>query len=118
MSAARRRLLSARRRLRVRRGSGSTLATVSSFFRVYRASVLRAASANYGDHLIQERGFACKAELLAKLAAMERASTRSPVDLDASRRVGESKMPVLRTMRRGYWRLFVPAARSAGVRRA
>ena len=70
--------------------------TVSSFFRVYRASVLRRAIARHGDSLIQERGFACKAELLVKLTALGARVDEVPVDLDAARRVGESKMPVLR----------------------
>ena len=60
--------------------------TVSSFFRVYRASVLRAAFARHGDHLIQERGFACKAELLVKLERARRTVAEVPVDLDAARR--------------------------------
>jgi dolichol-phosphate mannosyltransferase len=80
--------------------------TVSSFFRVYRASVLRMAIARHGDQLIQERGFACKAELLVKISALGVTVAEVPVDLDAARREGESKMPVLRTMA-GYGRLFV-----------
>jgi len=79
--------------------------TVSSFFRVYRASVLREASRRYGDKLITETGFACKAELLAKIASLGTRIEEVPVDLDGSRRVGESKMSIGPTLA-GYWRLF------------
>jgi dolichol-phosphate mannosyltransferase len=79
--------------------------TVSSFFRVYRASVLREASQRYGDRLITESGFACKAELLAKIASLGTKIEEVPVDVDGSRRVGESKMSIGPTLA-GYWRLF------------
>jgi dolichol-phosphate mannosyltransferase len=79
--------------------------TVSSFFRVYRASVLREAFARYGDSLITETGFACKAELLAKIASLGTTIDEVPVDLDGARRVGESKMSIGPTLA-GYWRLF------------
>jgi glycosyltransferase involved in cell wall biosynthesis len=79
--------------------------TVSSFFRVYRASVMRQAVAQYGDGLITESGFACKAELLAKIAALGTPIEEVPVDLDGAQRVGESKMRLGPTFA-GYWRLF------------
>lgn len=79
--------------------------TVSSFFRVYRASVLRDAHQRYGASLITESGFACKAELLAKIAALGTSIEEVPVDLDGSRRVGASKMSIGPTLA-GYWRLF------------
>jgi dolichol-phosphate mannosyltransferase len=79
--------------------------TVSSFYRVYRASTLRAAAARYGDALIREPGFACKAELLSKLSSMSVRIEEVDVGLDTSRRVGDSKMPILRTIFH-YWRLM------------
>jgi dolichol-phosphate mannosyltransferase len=89
--------------------------TVSSFFRVYSAGLLRTGVHRYGDALIRESGFVCKAELLAKLRALGARVEEVPVDVDGSRRVGESKMPVLRTMF-GYWRLL--ARRRTGAERA
>jgi dolichol-phosphate mannosyltransferase len=83
--------------------------TVSSFFRVYRASILMAGFERFGDQLIRERGFACKAEILAKLSALGARIEEVPVDLDAARRCGESKMRLAPTLA-GYWRL-------AGARR-
>jgi dolichol-phosphate mannosyltransferase len=90
----------------VRLALGLDARTVSSFFRVYRASALRAADRHFGDRLIVERGFACKAELLAKLSEIGARVEEVPVDLDGSRRVGESKMRVGETLV-GYWRLVV-----------
>jgi dolichol-phosphate mannosyltransferase len=100
-----RRFLSAGAGFTVRHALGIEARTVSSFFRVYRASVLREGSDRYGERLIQERGFACKAEILSKLARIGAHIEEVPVDLDGSRRNGESKMRVLPTLL-GYWRLF------------
>ncbi len=99
-----RRVLSKGAGVIVRAALGLDARTVSSFFRVYRASVLRAAFARYGDDLIRESGFACKAELLAKIVALGAKVSEVPVDLDASRRVGKSKMRIGPTLR-AYWRL-------------
>jgi dolichol-phosphate mannosyltransferase len=92
----------------VRMALGVDARTVSSFFRVYRASALRAAHAHFGDGLIREQGFACKAEILAKLVELGAVVDEVPVDLDASRRVGESKMRIGETLA-GYWRLVARA---------
>jgi dolichol-phosphate mannosyltransferase len=99
-----RRILSKGAGVVVRATLGLEARTVSSFFRVYRASALREATARYGDDLIREPGFACKAELLAKLAALGARVEEVPVDLDASRRIGKSKMAIVPTLL-GYWRL-------------
>jgi dolichol-phosphate mannosyltransferase len=72
--------------------------TVSSFFRVYRASTLRKSFAHYGSDLMRERGFACKAELLANIARLGARIVEVPVDLDSDRRVGKSKMPIFKTI--------------------
>jgi dolichol-phosphate mannosyltransferase len=101
-----RRLLSVGAGVAVRRALSLDARTVSSFFRVYRASVLRRAFERYGDGLIEERGFACKAELLMKIGSLGVRVDEVAVDLDASRREGDSKMPVIRTMA-GYGRLIV-----------
>jgi dolichol-phosphate mannosyltransferase len=89
----------------MRRVLGVRAHTVSSFFRVYRASLLRDAVERYGDGLIREPGFACKAELLSKLSRLGARIEEVPVTLDWSKRVGESKMPLLRTIG-AYWRMM------------
>jgi dolichol-phosphate mannosyltransferase len=95
----------------VRMALGLDARTVSSFFRVYRASTLRDARDRFGADLIRESGFACKAELLAKIASLGARVDEVPVDLDGTRRVGESKMRILPTLA-GYCRLVArrPAA--------
>ena len=89
----------------IRRSGGLDASTVSSFFRVYRASVLQRGYQAYGDDLIRERGFACKAEILIKLSRMGITVAEVPVILDWSKREGESKMKVLPTMG-GYARMM------------
>ncbi|MEA2251072.1 MAG: dolichol-phosphate mannosyltransferase [Solirubrobacteraceae bacterium] len=89
----------------IRRAAGLDARTVSSFFRVYRASILRAGYARHGTAFIREPGFACKAEILAKLDRLGAIVEEVPVDLDASRRIGESKLRVLPTVG-GYTRLM------------
>jgi len=100
-----RRLLSAGASLVMRAALGLEAHTVSSFFRVYRVSVLREAVGRYGNDLIQEPGFACKAELLAKIARLGVRVEEVPVNLDATKRLGASRMKVMPTLS-GYWRLM------------
>jgi dolichol-phosphate mannosyltransferase len=109
-----RRILSERAGSFVRAALGVQATTVSSFFRVYRAELLRAAHSHYGADLIREPGFACKAEILAKLAALDARIEEVPVGLDSSRRVGKSKMPILRTML-AYWRMCLRQRRARGA---
>lgn len=104
--SALRRFLSAGAGVAVRYALRLDAQTVSSFFRVYRSSVLERALCDYGDRLIQEHGFACKAEILSKLARLGARIEEVPVRLDGSRRKGESKMPLLATLL-GYWRLVL-----------
>jgi dolichol-phosphate mannosyltransferase len=101
-----RRLLSHAAGFVVRRSLGLRAKTVSSFFRVYRASALRRGIDRYGDDFVREPGFACKAEILVKLTALGIRVEEVPVPLDWSRRLGKSKMPVLRTML-AYWRMLL-----------
>ena len=107
-----RRLLSAGAGFMVRRALGLEAHTVSSFFRVYRASALRSASERYGSLLIEQEGFACKAELLAKLSRLGMRIEEVPVKLDWGRRAGKSKMPVGSTVL-GYGRMLL-RSRSTG----
>jgi dolichol-phosphate mannosyltransferase len=88
---------------------------VSSFFRVYRASLLKDASEHFGNQLIREPGFACKAELLSKLARLGARIDEVPVALDTSRRVGESKMPIVKTIL-AYWRMMARHVVAVGAR--
>ena len=106
---AHRRFLSKAAAYAIRRGAGLDARTVSSFFRVYRAAVLRRAYARHGDEFIREAGFACKAEILIKLDRMGARVAEVPVSLDWSRREGESKLKLMPTVG-GYARMMVRQA--------
>jgi hypothetical protein len=67
--------------------------------------MLRKGYERHGDALIREGGFACKAEILGKLSRLGAQIEEVPVDLDASKRIGDSKLKVLPTMA-GYTRLM------------
>ena len=108
-----RRFLSRAASSAIRRSAGLDARTVSSFFRVYRASVLERGYASYGDALIREPGFACKAEILMKLTRLGITVAEVPVVLDWSRREGESKMKVLPTVG-GYARVMARQAVARG----
>jgi dolichol-phosphate mannosyltransferase len=108
-----RRFLSRAASSAIRRSAGLDARTVSSFFRVYRARVLREGYAVHGDGFIRESGFACKAEVLIKLSRMGAKVAEVPVCLDWSRREGESKLRVLPTMA-GYARLMTRQVASRG----
>jgi dolichol-phosphate mannosyltransferase len=71
--------------------------TFSSFFRVYRAAMLKQAMSVYQDNLIEESGFACMVELLIKLHRLGYKITEVPMLLDSNIRAGDSKMRSLRT---------------------
>jgi dolichol-phosphate mannosyltransferase len=109
----RRKLLSAGAAFVFRRALGIDAQTVSSFFRVYRASVLRRSFAHYGSDLMRERGFACKAELLANIARLGAQIAEVPVELDTDRRIGKSKMPIVKTVV-AYLRMLARQRRDRG----
>ena len=65
--------------------------TFSSFYRVYRASLIKKACEIYGDTLIQEKGFSCMVELLLKLAKLRIKIAEVPMILKGNLRVGKRK---------------------------
>lgn len=72
--------------------------TFSSFYRVYRLSMLKRAWKIYGEKLIEEAGFTCMAELLLKFAYMNIRMTEVPMILKGDMRKGKSKMKTLSTI--------------------
>ena len=74
------------------------LATLSSFYRVYQVRALFALRDRYGaDGFITTRGFECMVEILYRAAQLRLSISEVPMVLDGSRRVGKSKMRVMRT---------------------
>jgi len=82
------------------------LHTFSSFYRVYRAGVLRTAMSHYGLRLIEEPGFAAVVELLIRVQRLGIRIDEVPMVLDSTRRIGASRMRVGRTMR-AYLRMML-----------
>ena len=66
--------------------------TYSSFYRAYRAGVLRCAVRAYEGRLIELRGFACMVEMLVKLGRLPIRIGEVPMVLQAKLRKGPSKM--------------------------
>jgi dolichol-phosphate mannosyltransferase len=75
----------------------SGLATLSSFYRAYQVSALARMRARWGDGFIRSRGFECMVEILYRAAQLGLRVSEVPMLLDGSRRVGRSKMRVMRT---------------------
>lgn len=75
----------------------SGLATLSSFYRVYQVSALRAIRTHYRERFLVSRGFECMVEILYRAARLGIRISEVPMVLDGSRRAGRSKMRVLRT---------------------
>jgi dolichol-phosphate mannosyltransferase len=66
----------------------------TSGYRAYRLSLLRAASARYGDGLITEPGFACMVELLLKLSTLKPRVAEIPLLLRYDLKATDSKMDI------------------------
>jgi dolichol-phosphate mannosyltransferase len=72
--------------------------TFSSFYRAYSSKALEEIYRIYGDKLIEEDGFECMVELLIKFSQDSRFKiTEVPMILDGTKRVGKSKMRILKT---------------------
>ena len=70
----------------------------TSGFRAYRASVIQAAFAEYGDDFVGETGFSCMADVLLKLRRQGAMFGEAPLRLRYDQKGGESKMKVLGTI--------------------
>ena len=72
--------------------------TMSSFFRLYRGSVVLKLQIHYGTRILERTGFESMVELLLKLIYLEVNISEVPMVLDTSVRKGSSKMRILRTI--------------------
>jgi dolichol-phosphate mannosyltransferase len=84
---------------------GPGVHTLSSLYRVYRASALRRLAPGPGRPLVREAGFAASVELLLALHDHGATIAEVPTVNDWRTRAGESKMSV-RTTLPGYGRLM------------
>lgn len=91
----------------VRKGCGiRDIHTYSSFYRVYRAEILKQLAKTTSDRLFIENGFACVVEILARLKKMGAELSEVPMILVGSNRRGKSKMRQIPTAL-GYFRVLL-----------
>ena len=79
---------------------------MSSFFRLYRGSVIRKLQYYYGPAILEHPGFECMIELLLKMIFLKITISEVPMLLDASHRKGKSKMKILQTTY-GYIQVYL-----------
>lgn len=78
----------------------SGVRTYSSFFRIYRASILKKLKNKYGDKFITESGFTSVLEILIKLSKLNAKIVEVPATIDWTNRKGKSKMKIAKTIDR------------------
>lgn len=69
-------------------------------YRAYGIACIRKAFEKFGDSLIEEKGFACMAELLIKLRSMNILAIEIPLILRYDQKGGESKMKIAKTIKK------------------
>jgi len=75
----------------------SGLATLSSFFRIYQGRALLRLRESFGEALFESNGFESQIEILHLAAKLKLRISEVPMVLDGSRRLGKSKMKILKT---------------------
>ncbi len=75
------------------------LHTLSSFFRLYSAPLIRRLNTHYGNTIIDMDGFGWAVEMLYKCIVVSATITEIETRVDWSQRQGKSKMKLLRTAR-------------------
>jgi dolichol-phosphate mannosyltransferase len=75
-------------------------------YRAYTISCLRKAYDKFGEHLIEERGFACMAELIIKLRSLHIIAVEIPIILRYDQKCGESKMKISKTIQKTLLMLY------------
>jgi len=78
-------------------------------FRAYQAKILKDAMDKYQDRFIEEKGFACMAEILIKLGKEPIQITEVPMILHYDRKKSTSKMQLNRTIIKSLRLLFLHA---------
>jgi dolichol-phosphate mannosyltransferase len=86
------------------------LHTMSSFFRLHSASTILRLQQLYGPGIIEHAGFDGVVEMLMKMVTLRVTISEIPMVLDTSRRLGKSKMKVMKTIM-NYFTLFFDRSR-------
>ena len=79
--------------------------TLSSFFRLYSADIVKRLQERFGAGIIEFRGFECMVELLLRLVLVNARISEVEMQLDWSTRRGKSKMQIFRAVL-GYVKLL------------
>jgi dolichol-phosphate mannosyltransferase len=90
----------------------------TSGYRAYSAAIIERGFGAYSDKLIEQKGFACMAELLIKLRAIGARVSEVPLVLRYDRKPGSSKMKVAGTIA-SYLKLMAinrPRVRQWGIK--
>jgi dolichol-phosphate mannosyltransferase len=69
----------------------------TSGYRAYRAGLLKHAFATYGETFVAQSGFTCMVDILLKLRRLDAIMSEVPLILRYDRKIGVSKMLVMRT---------------------
>jgi dolichol-phosphate mannosyltransferase len=79
--------------------------TFSSFFRLYSGRILQRLQSEYGNRIIETKGFECMIEMTGKLIKIGATISEVEFNLNWEKRKGKSKMKTSKTIF-GYLRLF------------
>jgi dolichol-phosphate mannosyltransferase len=71
--------------------------TLSSFYRVYSIALLKRINDRYSGKIIEENGFVCMLEILTKAIWCNAKIIEVPMELHSSKRIGKSKMKIIKT---------------------
>jgi dolichol-phosphate mannosyltransferase len=71
--------------------------TLSSFYRVYRISLLQKLQQKYKHEIIKEKGYVSMLEILLKSILLKSKVIEVPMELHSSKRIGKSKMKIIKT---------------------
>ena len=71
--------------------------TMSSFFRVYKGSLIKKLQKRYGKRILERSGFESMMELLMKIIALDATISEVPLKLNTANRPGKSKMKIIKT---------------------
>ena len=71
--------------------------TMSSFYRVYKGSLIQKLQYRFGNRILERSGFESMVELLMKIIALDGTISEIPLELDTANRAGKSKMNIVKT---------------------
>lgn len=87
--------------------------TLSSFYRVYSVSLIRKIAERHNGDIIAEPGFVSMLEILSKAIACQAKVIEVPMQLKSMKRVGQSKMKIMKTTLH-YFRYLIRQKRFFG----